>query len=146
MPLPLILGIGAAIAGAGGLGAGIHGGLKMKEANDTLKEAKIRNDKNIAVFERSNKATLASMDKLGKFELEIINSFESFAVVIEQIQNKPVFNKIDSKGVKIKTYTPEELKMYPLVPEFFWAGLEEQQPEQPVDLLLPVQPQQQLWH
>ena len=31
MPLPLILGIGAAIAGAGGLGAGIHGGLKMKE-------------------------------------------------------------------------------------------------------------------
>ena len=110
MPLPLILGIGAAIAGAGGLGAGIHGGLKMKEANDTLKEAKIRNDKNIAVFERSNKATLASMDKLGKFELEIINSFESFAVVIEQIQNKPVFNKIDSKGVKIKTYTPEELK------------------------------------
>ena len=95
MPLPLILGIGAAIAGAGGLGAGIHGGLKMKEANDTLKEAKIRNDKNIAVFERSNKATLASMDKLGKFELEIINSFESFAVVIEQIQN---------------TYTPEELK------------------------------------
>lgn len=45
MPLPLILGIGAAIAGAGGLGAGIHGGLKMKEANDTLKEAKIRNDK-----------------------------------------------------------------------------------------------------
>ena len=40
MPLPLILGIGAAIAGAGGLGAGIHGGLKMKEANDTLKKPK----------------------------------------------------------------------------------------------------------
>lgn len=34
MPLPLILGIGAAIAGVAGIGSGVHGAAKMKEAND----------------------------------------------------------------------------------------------------------------
>lgn len=39
MPLPLILGIAAAVAGTTGVGLGIHGGVKMKQANDKLKEA-----------------------------------------------------------------------------------------------------------
>ena len=34
MPLPIILAVGAAIAGASGVGAGISGGVKMKKAND----------------------------------------------------------------------------------------------------------------
>ena len=34
MPLPLILGIAAAVAGITGVGLGIHGGVKMKQAND----------------------------------------------------------------------------------------------------------------
>ena len=37
MPLPLILGIGAAIAGAAGIGAGIHGAVKMKELLDSIR-------------------------------------------------------------------------------------------------------------
>lgn len=36
MPLPLLLGIGAAIAGVAGVGSGVHGAVKMKEANDTM--------------------------------------------------------------------------------------------------------------
>ena len=40
MPLPLFLGIGAAIAGAAGIGAGIRGGVKMKDAKDTMECAK----------------------------------------------------------------------------------------------------------
>ena len=39
MPLPIILAVGAAIAGASGVGAGISGGVKMKKANDKVKEA-----------------------------------------------------------------------------------------------------------
>ena len=35
MPLPLILGAAAAVAGAAGVGSAIHGGVKMKKANDT---------------------------------------------------------------------------------------------------------------
>ena len=39
MPLPFIIGGIAAIAAIGGVGTGIHGGVKMKEANDTMKSA-----------------------------------------------------------------------------------------------------------
>ena len=39
MPLPLILGGAAAIAGAVGVGSAVHGGVKMKQANDTMKLA-----------------------------------------------------------------------------------------------------------
>ena len=38
MPLPLILGAAAAVAGAAGVGSAIHGGVKMKKANDTMKQ------------------------------------------------------------------------------------------------------------
>ena len=44
MPLPLFLGIAAAVAGTAGIGLGIRGGVNMKQANDTLKEAQKRND------------------------------------------------------------------------------------------------------
>lgn len=40
MPLPLIIGGLAAVAGAAGIGSGIHGGVKMKEAKDTMNLAK----------------------------------------------------------------------------------------------------------
>ncbi len=40
MPLPIILGVGAAIAGVVGVGSGISGASKMKEANDTRKMQK----------------------------------------------------------------------------------------------------------
>ena len=39
MPLPFILGAAAAIAAVGGVGSGIHGAVKMKDANDTMKAA-----------------------------------------------------------------------------------------------------------
>ena len=110
MPLPLFLGLGAAIAAAGGVGAGIHGGVKMKEANDTMKSAQRRHEDNIAKFEKNNNETTASMDKLGTFELGIIKSFESFTDVIERIQNKPEFKSIERNGIKLPSYSPEELK------------------------------------
>ena len=39
MPLPLILGIGAGIAATTGVGSGLAGGVKMKQASNTLKSA-----------------------------------------------------------------------------------------------------------
>lgn len=57
MPLPLFLGIGAAIAGAVGVGSGVHGAVKMKEANDTMKAAENRHKGNVERFEKENKLT-----------------------------------------------------------------------------------------
>lgn len=110
MPLPLILGIGAAVAGITGLGSGIHGAVKMKEANDTMQEAKNRHERNLKKFKEQNEYTTISMDKLGKLELDILHTFGEFSDVFEKIQNRPVFAAYNKNGVKLPTYDGEKLK------------------------------------
>lgn len=110
MPLPLILGIGAAIAGAAGVGSGIHGAKKMKDANDTMKAAKARHERNTEKLEETNRRTLKKMDKLGQFELEIVRGFEEFSNAIEKIQNRPQFKEYQKDGVSLPQYDKEELE------------------------------------
>lgn len=110
MPLPLLLGIGAAIAGAAGIGSGIHGAVKMKEANDTMESAKSRHERNIERFEKENKTTSEEMDKLGKLELEILHSFSEFSDVFEQIKNRPTFENYSKNGVTLPKYDGKKLK------------------------------------
>lgn len=110
MPLPLILGIGAAIAGIAGVGSGIHGGVQMKEANDTMKSTDTRHKKNLEHFERQSAITNSDMDDLGKEELEILTSFKNFSKVFERIHNKPEFKDYQKDGVKIPEYDGEKLK------------------------------------
>ncbi|MBQ9206300.1 MAG: hypothetical protein IJ158_06250 [Treponema sp.] len=110
MPLPFIIGAIAAVAGAGGIGAGIHGGIKMKEASDTVKAAQRRNEQNVAHLETSNSETMEAMDTLGKHEMEIISSFQRFSVAFEQIKNAPSFAEINKDNVTLSVFTPKEVK------------------------------------
>lgn len=110
MPLPFILGAAAAIAGVTGVGNAIHGGVKMKKANDTMKLANERHKNNTAKFERENKITTAKMDDLGKTELEILDSFKKFSDIFERIQNKPEFKPYNKENVEIPVYNGEKLK------------------------------------
>lgn len=110
MPLPLILGVGAAIAGAAGVGTGVHGAIKMKEANDTIKEAEIRHKINIEKFDKKSESTSKAMDALGELELKILNGFDDFSNTIEKIQNKPQFKEYRKDGVTLPKYDKEELK------------------------------------
>jgi hypothetical protein len=110
MALPIILGIAAAGAAIAGAASGVHGAVKMKEANDTMKSADSCHKDNIAAFERQNKITSEDMDELGKIELEILAGFEDFAQIIEIIQNKPKFIKYSKEGVDIPEYNAEDLK------------------------------------
>lgn len=110
MPLPFILIAGAVAAAAAGIGSGINGGKKMKEANDTMKVAESQHHSNIQRFERKQEATTADMDRLGKLELEILNSFTKFSDIFERIQNRPEFKKYDRENVEIPAYNKEELK------------------------------------
>lgn len=110
MPLPFIVGAIAAVAGAGGIGAGIHGGVKMKTANDTVKAAQRRNEENTARLEASNKATMEVMDVLGKHEIEIISSFQRFSEAFEKIKNPPSFAEIKKDDITLSVYTPKEVK------------------------------------
>lgn len=123
MPLPFILGVGAAIAGAAGVGTGIHGAAKMKKANDKMKSAEARHKKNIAKFEQQSKSANKKMDELGKLELEILKEFEKFSDTIEKIQNRPQFNEYDIEGVKLPTYDKEKLKSVSLGASVLLGGL-----------------------
>ncbi|WP_148409580.1 hypothetical protein [Murimonas intestini] len=110
MPLPLILGIGAAIAGAGGVVAGAYGGAKMGEANNTLKSAEKQHQSNINRFETTNELTSGMMDELGNLELDILKNFSSFSDTIEKIQNRPKFKEYNKNGIKLPKYDREELE------------------------------------
>lgn len=110
MPLPLILGIAAGIAAAGGVGSGIHGGIKMKEANDTMEAARRRQNNALDKFEQMNGSTTKMMDSLGTQELNILSGFEHFSDTIEKIQNRPEFKSFKKEGVEIPKYDAEKLK------------------------------------
>lgn len=110
MPLPFIIGAIAAGAAAAGVGSGIHGAVKMKEANDTAKAAQRRNDENVAKLESNNKKTMQVMDVLGKKELEIISTFEKFSDFFEKIHNRPSFAEINKGNVKFPKFTPKDIK------------------------------------
>lgn len=123
MPLPLILGIGAAIAGVTGVGTGIHGAVKMKEANDMMKAANSRHEENIKKFEAASEKTNKAMDKLGKMELYILQSFSEFSDVIEKIQNRPQFKEYTRDGVELPKYDKEELKQVSVGAGIILGGL-----------------------
>lgn len=86
MPLPFILAGAAIAAGIGGVGAGINGGVKMKEAKDTMEHAKSMMERAQKSVEENNKNTLKTMDKIGKKELEVLSSFKDFSDLIEKFR------------------------------------------------------------
>lgn len=108
--IPLALKGAAAVAGAAGVGAAAHGAKKMKDANDTMKAAQSRHERNTARFEKENEATTKDMDKLGKLELEILHSFSEFSDVFEQIKNRPTFETYCKNGVSLPKYDGEKIK------------------------------------
>jgi len=108
MPIPLI--IAAVAAGVAGAGAGVHGGLKMKEANDTMNSAQRKQEGAIELFNTKNDATTELMDSIGKQELEILSSFDKFSDIIEKIQGRPEFKTYKKEGIDLPEYEAEELK------------------------------------
>lgn len=110
MPLPLILGIAAAVAGTTGVGLGIHGGVKMKQANDKLKEAQKRNDSNNARLERMNQSACRAMDVLGENEMKVLSEFQQFSDLFERIKSRPEFADVKIGNVKIPKLEGEEIK------------------------------------
>ena len=110
MPLPLILGIGAAVAGTAGVGAAGVGAVKMKKAKDTMQSSKERHDDNMKYFESENKITNTEMDKLGSKELDVLESFGRFSDVFEQIKNRPQFDNYTKSGVQLPKYDGEKIK------------------------------------
>lgn len=110
MPLPFIIGGIVAAAGVAGLGSGVHGGIKLKEANDTMKQAESIQNQAVKKFKCRNMECTWIMDSLGKKELEILSSFDEFSNYIEKIQDRPEFKQYTKDGICLPKYEAEELK------------------------------------
>lgn len=110
MPLPFIIGGLAIAAGAAGIGTGIRGGMKMKDANDIMKSAQDMQERAVTRLEDYNQKTMLAMDDLGEKELNILASFEHFSDLIEKIQRRPEFKKYSRNGIVLPEYKAEELK------------------------------------
>lgn len=123
MPLPIIIGGLAIAAGIGGIGSGIHGAAKMKDASDTLDAAKSRHNENLSMFEEQQKSTNQQMDTLGEKELKILKSFKHLSDLIEQIQSRPEFKNIPSGGFTIPKYDKGKLKEVSIGAEILLGGI-----------------------
>lgn len=108
--IPVVLKGAAVVAGTTGVGTAIHGAKEMKDANDTMKAAQSRHEKNTARFEKENESTTKAMDMLGELELEILHSFNEFSDVFEQIKNRPTFETYSKNGVTLPKYDGEKIK------------------------------------
>ena len=87
MPLPFIIAGLAAAAGVAGVGSGIHGAAKMKEANDTMKAAERKHKQNIEYFENESEKTNKRMDKLGELELKIFQMLLKKSRIVRNLKN-----------------------------------------------------------
>lgn len=123
MPLPLIIGAAAAVAGIVGAGNAIGGATKMKKADDKMRAADSRHRRNVARFDRESKETNEVMDSLGNLELEILESFKSFSDTIERIQNRPNFEEYNKCGVELPKYNKEELEKVSVGAAIILGGL-----------------------
>lgn len=123
MALPLILGIGAGIAALTGVGSGISGGVKIKNASVTMKKATEKREEAIKRFESNNAETTKEMDKLGKKELDICMQFQEFADIIELIQGRPDFKEIGKEYVGLPEYNAVELQKVAVGASVLKAGV-----------------------
>ena len=119
MPIPLIFGIGAAAAAALGVGAGVKGGLKMKEANDSIKASEARNKRNIEQMEKRQGPAQQALESLGRSEKEIEKSFGEFANVFEKIKNRPKFSESEDEKFKCPECDLAKLKDTSIAAETF---------------------------
>lgn len=110
MPIPFILGAVAAVTTVTGIGAGVYGASKIKDAKDTMDRAQSRHERNIRHYEETQWACNAEMDELGMLEMQILNSFERFSDLIEKIHNRPKFEDIDLGDRILPRYDPQRLR------------------------------------
>lgn len=123
MPLPVVLGVIAVVAGVAGIGAGIDGGIKVKTANDREAQAKELHENNLARFERAANDSDAATESLGRIELEALESFDRFSLLVSKIQNAPCFEAISIDGVELPSFNSDSLKKVSVSAKALLSGL-----------------------
>lgn len=122
--IPILLKGAAVFTGAVGVGAVVNGVENMKDAHDTMEGAKYHHECNMKKLDSEGKLAFEEMDKLGKLELEILDSFKKFSDVLEQIKKRSEFEEYSKNGVKLPKYDREEIKKVSVGAGVLLGGLE----------------------
>lgn len=123
MPLPLLLIPAAIVAGVVGTGAAAYGAKKVYDANCTLEEVKNRHSRNQKKLELSQEVANTEMDKLGTLEMQILDSFEKFSFLFEQIHNKPAVFDISLDSFELPEFDLKEIKKVSIGAKVLLNGL-----------------------
>lgn len=108
MPIPL-LPIFTTVFGLGPITRNI---IKQKEANDTVKEAQARHQKNIARLEGKKASTTSIIEQLDNTKSQITDSFIVFSNIFEKIKNRPKFNISKISKLTIPEFNIDELNSF----------------------------------
>ena len=123
MPIPFIIGAIAATATAIGVGTGVYGTAKMKEAKDTMDLAKSINDRAVEKLKTTQNDAVKSMDKVGNLEIETISSFTTFSECFEKIKNRPKFTDTELESYDIPNVDLKTLKEVSIAASVIMGGL-----------------------
>ena len=111
-----------AIATTGGIGFGIHGGIKMKRASKKIKVANEKSVRNNRKLEDQNLVTCTTMDALGRNEMEALKDFDTFSALIDRINERPEYDSINPH-YDIPKFNPEEIKKVSVGASVLVSGL-----------------------
>ena len=121
--IPFIVPIIAGISGIIGAGNALVGGMKMKEADDILREIKARNEENLNRFNNLNQETNTVMDKLGNLEVETLKQFNEFSQLMEKIHNKPLFKEYKKEVINLPDFQIDKIKEVSVAASSVLAGI-----------------------
>lgn len=111
MPIPFILMGIAAATGVAGVASGASGAKKMHDANEIIKEYKLKYDWKKEELDKAEISCNMSLERLGKLKLNIWKSFDKFIDVFERIKNKPVIGELSSNDkFKLSRHELDQIK------------------------------------
>lgn len=123
MAIPIVLGVIAGVCAVGGVGNGVHGGVKMKNAQATMKIAEEKQENAKKMCEKHSEQASSIMDELGIYEMKVLSEFSDFSDMIEKIQGRPEFSEQTVEGIEMPKFQPEEIKKISSAAALILGGL-----------------------
>lgn len=110
MPILVVVMAIAAVVGATGAAAGVHGGTKIVSAHDKEDSAKKRHEDNLVMPKDCRYLAVTAMNDLGKLELGALESFGPFVDIVTKLQNVPTFDDLNQAKLDIPEFSQEDLR------------------------------------
>lgn len=110
MPLPFIIGGAAIAAGALGIGKGVQGGRKIREASKRIDAAETRYNREKGRLDADEREIRTKLTTLGELKLNLNKDLFRFTAAFEKIHNRPEFSGYSQNHPSITKHELDEIK------------------------------------